>query len=118
MILNVQMFIRKDVLDVRLDGELDQSTVEELKERVVELIEKYNIRYLVLNFRQLSFMDSSGIGFIIGRYNRLRQENGFIILCDMNEAIERIVNLSGLNKICLIKKNEEDVKRFLEVCDE
>lgn len=115
MVLNVQLFIKKDVLFNRLEGELDQGSVEDFRVKVIELIDKYHIKYLVLNFHNLSFMDSSGIGFIIGRYNQLKQLNGKIILCDMNDQIERIVYLSGLNKICLIMDNEEKVNEYLGV---
>jgi len=109
------MLIKKNILYVRLDGELDQHTVENLRVRVTELIEKYFIKYLVLNFQKLNFMDSSGIGFIIGRCNRLRQVKGKVILCELNENIRRIVYLSGLNKICMISESEEEVNEYLGV---
>lgn len=115
MTLDAHMFIKRYVLYVRLDGELDQHSVNDLRIRIIELIDKYHIKYLVLNFQRLNFMDSSGIGFIIGRYNRLRKERGGIILCSMNEQIKRIVNLSGLPKICIIKDDEEEVNKFLGV---
>lgn len=115
MILNVQMLIKKNVLYVRLDGELDQHTVENLRLRIVELIDKYQIKFLVLNFNKLEFMDSSGVGFIIGRYNRLKRSSGSVILCSLNEHIRRLVMLSGLNKICVIKQNEDEVNEFLGV---
>ena len=116
--LSAQMFIRRYVLYVRLDGELDQHTVENLRIKVCELIDKYRIRFLVLNFEKLEFMDSSGIGFIIGRFQRLRKVNGSIILCSINEQVKRIVMLSGLSKICVIKKDEEDVNNYLGVINE
>lgn len=109
------MLIKKNVLYVRLDGELDQHTVENLRLRVTELIEKYCIKHLVLNFYKLNFMDSSGVGFIIGRCNRLKRVQGKVVLCSLNEHIYRLVMLSGLNKICLIKKNEEEVNEYLGV---
>lgn len=116
--LNAQMFIKRYVLYVRLDGELDQYTVENLRIKVSELIDKYRIRFLVLNFERLDFMDSSGIGFIIGRYHKLRKANGGIILCSVNEHIKRIVMLSGLIKMCVIKKDEEEVNNYLGVLNE
>lgn len=116
--LNAQMFIRRYILYVRLEGELDQHTVENLRIRVSELIDKYNIRYLVLNFNKLIFMDSSGIGFIIGRYHTLRRSGGGIFLCSMNEQIRRIVMLSGLAKLCVIKKDEEEINEYLGVYNE
>ncbi|HQC89395.1 MAG: anti-sigma factor antagonist [Bacilli bacterium] len=114
-VLSAQVVIKKYVLYVRLDGELDQYTVEGLRTRIVELMEKYQIKYLVINCEQLRFMDSSGVGFIIGRYNRLKKKAGAVVLCAMNEHINRLVQLSGLHRICVIKKNEEEADKFLGV---
>ena len=100
MLLNVQMLIKKNILYVRLDGELDQHTVDNLRVRVTELIDKYRIRYLVLNFNKLNFMDSSGVGFIIGRYNVLKRERGKLFWCSLNENIKRLIHLSGLHNMC------------------
>lgn len=114
-VLNVQMLIKKNILYARLEGELDQHTVEDLRVRTSELIEKYQIRYLVLNFKKLQFMDSSGVGYIIGRYNRLKKIAGGVVLCSLNEHIWKLVLLSGLNKICTIMKNEDEVNEYLGV---
>ncbi|MGI6768921.1 MAG: STAS domain-containing protein [Bacilli bacterium] len=113
--LNVQILIKKNILYARLEGELDQHTVEDLRVRTSELIEKYQIRYLVLNFKKLQFMDSSGVGYIIGRYNRLKKIAGGVVLCSLNEHIWKLVLLSGLNKICTIMKNEDEVNEYLGV---
>ena len=114
MLLTCQIAIKKDVLRLRLEGELDQSSVKDLKERVVELLERYKIRYLILNFEKLSFMDSTGVGFLIGRYNSLKLKNGEIILCDLNEQIKRIIVLSGITRICKIVKSENEAYKYVE----
>ena len=75
MAINIQMAIRKNILFVRLKGELDQAVTEKLKIRISELIDKYDIKYLVFNLAALNFMDSSGVGFIIGRYTQLKKRN-------------------------------------------
>lgn len=115
MTLKVEMFIKRNTLYIRLDGELDQHNVESIRIKVIELIDKYMIKYLVFNFKKLHFMDSSGIGFIIGRYNRLKKVHGEVILCSMNDSIKRLVMLSGLAKICVIKTNEEEVNEYIGV---
>jgi len=115
MTLKVEIFIKRYILYIRLNGELDQNSVERLRIRVVELINKYTIKHLVLNCKQLQFMDSSGIGFIIGRFKNLQKVNGEVILCSMNESIRRIVRLSGLAKICKIKNDEDEVNTYLGV---
>ena len=115
MSLSVQMSVRSSTLVMRLSGELDQASAESLKRRVVDIIDKYYIKNLIINLEQVPFMDSSGIGFIIGRYNYLKRKNGAIILCSMNEPIRRLVMLSGLARICQLKKDEDEVNIYLGV---
>ena len=115
MSVNIQMSIRKNMLFVRLNGELDQAVTEKLKIRISELIDKYEIKYLIFNFEKLNFMDSSGVGFIIGRYSQVRRRNGRIVICSMNRLIERIFNLSGLKKICSVAANETEAAKIVEV---
>lgn len=113
--LNTEIFIKRNILYIRFDGELDQKNVENLRYKMIELIDKYHIKHLVFNFKKLLFMDSSGIGFIIGRYNTIKKNNGSIILCNLNEQIKRLVMLSGLSRICEMKKDEEDASSYLGV---
>lgn len=115
MALNMQMAIRKNRLFIRLSGELDQAVTENLKIKVSEVVDKYMIKHIIINFSRLDFMDSSGIGFIIGRYAQVKKRNGKIVICSMNDMIERIVRLSGLRRICLIASSEEEAERELEV---
>ncbi len=113
--LSVQMALKKNILIIRLKGELDQASVTSLKYRVSEVIDKYRIKNLVINMKDVPFMDSSGIGFIIGRYTQLKVRKGKIVICSMNEMIERIFNLSGLKKICLVSVSEEEAEERLEI---
>ena len=113
--LSVQMALKKNMLIIRLKGELDQASAEKLKYRVSEVIDKYRIKNLVINMNEVPFMDSSGIGFIIGRYTQIKNRNGKIIVCMMNDSIERIFNLSGLKRICYVARTEEEATKCLEV---
>lgn len=115
MSLSVQMSVRSSTLVMRLSGELDQASAESLKRRVVDIIDKYYIKNLIINLEQVPFMDSSGIGFIIGRYSQIKNRRGRIVVCSMNDMIERIFNLSGLKRICLVAKTEDEATKCLEV---
>ena len=112
--MKVQLFIRKLTLYVRFTGELDSNVANNMRVKISELIDNYNIKYLVLNCEKLTFMDSSGIGFIIGRFNQIKSKGGIVFLTNLNELIQRIVRLSGVYKIVNIKQDEEDVDRYLE----
>ncbi len=113
--LSVQMALKKNILIIRLKGELDQASVNTLKYRVSDVIDKYRIKHLIINLKDVPFMDSSGIGFIIGRYTQLKSRKGQIVICSMNEMIERIFNLSGLKKICLVSASEMEAEERLEI---
>lgn len=105
--LNVGVYIKKSTLILRLKGELDEITVKDLRIRISKYIDDYNIKHLLLNVEKLDFMDSSGIGFIIGRFHQLKKVNGDVSICNVHHKIERIIGLSGLCKICRIRDNEE-----------
>lgn len=107
--LNVGVYVKKDILILRLKGELDDVSVSDLRTRISNYIDSYKINHLVLNLAELTFLDSSGIGFVIGRYHQLRKRNGDITISNVNSKIERIIYISGLAKICKIRENEEAV---------
>ncbi len=109
MSLNVGVYVKKDILILRLKGELDDISVSDLRMRIANYIEDYHIQHLILNLKDLTFLDSSGIGFIIGRYHQLKKHNGDIIISNVNGKVERIIYISGLAKICKIRENEESV---------
>lgn len=109
MSLNVGVYVKKDILILRLKGELDDVSVTDLRTRIARYIDDYQIHHLVLNLKDLTFLDSSGIGFVIGRYHQLKKKNGDIIISNINSKIERIIYISGLAKICKIRENEEAV---------
>lgn len=115
MSLKVQMAIKKNRLVIRLDGELDQSNVDTLKKKVCEIMKKYSIVNLVINLEKLTFMDSTGIGFIIGRYGEVKRKGGSIVICSMNETIVKIFNLSGLKRICSVANSEINADKILGV---
>ena len=98
MAIHIQMAIRKNRLFVRLKGELDQAVTEKLKVRISELIDKYEIKYLIFNFEKVNFMDSSGIGLIIGRYNLIKLLDSKLTILNPSEPIKRIIELSSLGR--------------------
>lgn len=107
MSLEIDMEMIQDVLCIRLSGELDHHSADDLRERVNSVIEKNEIHHIVLNLAELSFMDSSGLGVIIGRYKQIKQLHGEMIVCAISPAIQRLFDLSGLFKIIRLETTEE-----------
>ena len=86
-------------LVVKLEGELDHHTSIEIREKIDREINKSPIKDLIFDFEKLSFMDSSGIGVIIGRYKLIQKRNGKTGLVNANPQVMRIIHISGLHKI-------------------
>lgn len=99
MSIGIEMESKRNVLMVRLSGELDDHTADQVREKVNSVIEKENIKFLIFNLEKLTFMDSSGLGVILGRYRQMKQRNGEMIVCAVPPAVERLFNISGLFKV-------------------
>ena len=107
MRLNVGVYVKGSTLILRLRGELDDVSVSDLRMKISKYIDDYKINNLIINMANLEFMDSSGVGFIIGRFHQLRKYNGNVTLCNINKKIEKLIELSGLYKICNIRETED-----------
>jgi stage II sporulation protein AA (anti-sigma F factor antagonist) len=105
--LNIELEVKQDVLCIRLSGELDHHFADKLRKQTVNAIESYNIRHIILNLEHLSFMDSSGLGVILGRYKQIKQLNGEMVVCAISPPIQRLFDMSGLFKIIRLEPTEE-----------
>ncbi len=90
---------RRDTITALLTGELDQSNAQSIRCELDALIKDRHIKHLILDMKQLTFMDSSGIGVIIGRYRALMQRGGSVSVVHMNNQVTRIFTLSGMGQI-------------------
>ncbi|MGG1663894.1 anti-sigma F factor antagonist [Brevibacillus sp. NRS-1366] len=115
MSLRIAMETRQDVLVIRLQGELDHHTAEDLRSRVDEILRTPEIRHIVLSLADLTFMDSSGIGVILGRYKQISARSGEMYVCSINPTIYRIFEMSGLFKVIKFRENEADALLVLGV---
>ncbi|MGE5626536.1 MAG: anti-sigma F factor antagonist [Solirubrobacterales bacterium] len=89
----------EDILIVHLKGELDHHSAEEVRNLIDDRLERNSIIKLVMDFSGVTFMDSSGIGVVIGRYKKLLLKKGTLAVTNINETIGRVFELSGMFKI-------------------
>jgi len=90
---------KRDALIVYLQGELDHCSAQGIRRELDSLISDPGIRHLILDMKGMSFMDSSGIGVILGRYRVLVQRGGRVSVRNMNTHVEKIFTLSGMHQI-------------------
>ena len=86
-------------LVVKLDGELDQSCAADLREKIDREISLHGINNLVMDFDKVGFMDSSGIGMLIGRYKLIKARGGKMLVIRVSKQVNRIIELSGLKSL-------------------
>ena len=68
------MEAKNSVLLIRLKGELDHHTAELLRQQAENAITQNEIKHIILNLEELDFMDSSGLGVILGRYKKIKKK--------------------------------------------
>lgn len=87
-----------------LGGEIDHCAAEGLRQELERLIADKTISELVLDFSGVSFMDSSGVGMIIGRYKTMAARGGRMIACGLHPPMDRLFHMAGLHRIIAVEE--------------
>ena len=80
-------------------GELDHHSAEYIRHKIDSEILKATIKNAIFDFSKLSFIDSSGLGVIMGRYKNVQQLNGKVAVVNINAQTKRIIEMSGILKL-------------------
>lgn len=99
--------VKEHVLIVRLSGELDHHEAERLREVWQQKLRDEDVRHVILNLEEMIFMDSSGIGVLLGRYKEIAQAGGELVICRVNSSLKKIFDMSGLFKIIRLEDSEQ-----------
>ena len=91
--------VKGTTLIVKLPAEIDHHNAEELRAEADRLLQRRLIRLVAFDFGRTVFMDSSGIGMIMGRYKMMRFMGGNVIAVHVNERMRRLLKLSGICKL-------------------
>lgn len=108
-------FSEKDnMLTVKVIGELDHHNASQIREETDFKITNDNIKNVIFDFTNLSFMDSSGVGVIIGRYKLLSSLSGRLYIVSPSKSLNRILELSGIMKIIKIFDTVAEAEKEIE----
>ena len=97
------------ILYFYFSGDLDHLHVSRMKEKCIQLIEKYQPKQVKMDFQAVSFVDSTGIGFVLARYKQLSKFQAKLTLCNLSRANERLFQMSGIFQIIELERNEVNV---------
>jgi stage II sporulation protein AA (anti-sigma F factor antagonist) len=101
-----------DRLIITVSGEIDHHGAVYLRQKADEAIRAYVPQRLVLDMSGVSFMDSSGLGFIMGRFALMRELGGSTLVRDPAPCVERVLKLTGFDKRVKIIKNQKTEKEY------
>jgi anti-sigma B factor antagonist len=96
--LKLGHYTRDGIEVVDVEGEIDIYTAPRLRELLIDLVSKNNYR-LVVNLEKVGFLDSTGLGVLVGGLKRVRAHDGSLDLVCTQERILRIFRITGLTKV-------------------
>ncbi|HIT84833.1 MAG TPA: anti-sigma factor antagonist [Candidatus Ornithomonoglobus intestinigallinarum] len=100
--MQLSMIPNRSLLVAHLSGELDHHITGELREAIDRELMRRGVRNLAFDLTQMSFMDSSGLGLIMGRFKKVSAIGGRLIVYGMNGNIKRIFNMCGMEKLVIV----------------
>ena len=95
------------VLRVAIVGEINHHRAVSVRQKIDEKIQELRPQNLVLDLADTPFMDSSGLGLIMGRYQLMKDLGGTLAIANPSAGHKKLFDLAGLNKLVKIVKNEE-----------
>lgn len=87
-----------------LIGELDHHKSAETREKIDNVISYKKPQHLILDFKNVTFMDSSGIGLVMGRYRLMQNFHGTVEIRNVTPQTKKLMELAGLGSIAIIKE--------------
>lgn len=102
----VQVEIAGDLCIARIIGDIDHHNAKEMRETIDQAVVASAARSLELDFREVSFMDSSGIGLVMGRYKLMKEVGGSLHLINVASHLKKVMKLAGLDRLAVLDRPE------------
>ena len=91
--------MKDDILIVSIAGDLDHHQATTMREDIDKTMEAFKCKNLIFDFTKLEFMDSSGIGIVMGRYNKVKEREGRITIAGGSKYVHMILEMAGIYTI-------------------
>lgn len=102
--LDVEIAVNKNTMIAYLNGEIDHHNAAKIRTLIDIRIESAKPTLLILDFTNISFMDSSGIGLVMGRYKLMKYINGNLKIVNPSPQIRKVMSLAGFDRLAVIEK--------------
>ena len=102
--MNVTVESSGNLMIAYLIGELDHHSAGAVRDKIDSSISCMKPNHLILDFKNVSFMDSSGIGLVMGRYRLMQNHRGSVEIRNVTPQTKKIMELAGLGRIAVINE--------------
>ena len=99
MLLDVKLFKKGTTLLITIYGDMDHHSAQYLRQKVDGELYKANVKNIIFDFENVNFMDSSGIGVVVGRYKNIQNLNGKAAIINASPKILQIFEMSGVLRL-------------------
>ena len=108
--MNVKHFMEDRLLVFEITEELDHHACEIIRRRADYEIQRFMPKKVLFDFNRVIFMDSAGIGLVVGRYKTVNSLGGSLEMVNVSDKLKRVFEMSGILKIIPIIENREKEK--------
>ncbi len=102
----MQTELKNQRLTIFFSGELDNYAITQLKDECIELIERTKPKILCFNFKEVSFVDSTGIGFLLARYKQCQKLGIHMLVANLSKTNRALFAMSGIFQLIGEERNE------------
>ena len=100
--MGVEFLETGDDLIVFVSGEIDHHSASVIRSQIDNKIQTKKFKKLTLDFKKITFMDTSGIGLILGRFKLTKSLGIYMKIINIPEKLQRIINLSGIKNLGIL----------------
>ena len=104
--MGIIFYVEEDTLIAGLSGEIDHYVSEKLRKNIDEEIALCGTKNLTFDFSDVDFMDSSGIGMVLGRYKKVHSDGGNVTIRNASRLVKQILDMSGVFSLMKYEDNE------------
>ncbi len=104
--MEIQAYCENSNLFVKLDGEIDHHSATDIRQKIDEMILKNRPHCLVADLSDIDFMDSSGLGLVLGRFRKMKDIKGNMIIVNPSDRILCMLKMCGVDKLIKIVSSQ------------
>lgn len=105
--MSVKIESQEDKLIAYLEGELDHHAAAPIRQQIDDALLQQKPKKLIIDFGDLTFMDSSGIGLVMGRYKTASEVGATLTVQNISSQVYKVMRLSGIDRIAVIKMKNQ-----------